>query len=132
MPQDENTLDRRRFLKHTAAGLGVVATVGSIAGAGAKTGGEDAPAADVKDVIWRSKAPTMAYRRLGRTNYMVSRIVNGWAGNESMWRRMLTQGMNYLRHRPWVRQFRSGAQAVPQALPRQVLGHQQVDRRRGL
>ena len=37
----------------------------------------------------------MEYCRLGRTNYMVSRIVAGIGGNEAIWRRMLARGMNY-------------------------------------
>jgi predicted aldo/keto reductase-like oxidoreductase len=96
MPDNGNSLDRRRFLKTTAAGLGVAATgalaVESIAGT-------DAPKVDPKDLIWRSKSPDMTYTRMGRTNYMVSRIVSGLggkAGNQtSLWPRELARGINY-------------------------------------
>ena len=53
------------------------------------------PKVDPKDLIWRSKAPTMEYRRLGRTNFMVSRIVHGWGGDKTMWRRLVQRGVNY-------------------------------------
>jgi len=97
MLNDGNSLDRRQFLKTTAAGLGVAAVAGS-----AETAAEKAPErrpVDSKDLIWRSKSPEMAYRRLGRTNFMVSRVVaglGGKAGNQtSLWPRQLGRGVNY-------------------------------------
>lgn len=95
MMPDGNTLDRRDFLKQTAAGLGAVAAAGSMAGAADMPKKEAAKKVDEKDLIWRSRNPEMEYRRLGRTNYMASRIVAGWGGNEAIWRRMLARGMNY-------------------------------------
>ncbi len=96
MPDNNHGLDRRAFLKTTAAGLGAAAVASSLASA------EDAPKAavkvDPKDLIWRSKSPDMTYSRLGRTNYMVSRVVSGLggsAGNADIWRRELTAGINY-------------------------------------
>ncbi len=88
-------LDRRRFLRTTAAGLGAAAALACDAPASAQA----PPAAtrpDESRLIWRSRAPEMEYRRLGRTNYMVSRIVAGRGGNPAMWRRMLERGMNYI------------------------------------
>ncbi len=95
MPKDQHALNRRKFLKGTAAGVGVVAT-----GAARLRGKEDdaavkPPKVDPEKLIWRGKSPDMEYRRLGRTNFMASRIVNGWAGDETAWRRMLQRGMNY-------------------------------------
>jgi predicted aldo/keto reductase-like oxidoreductase len=96
MSHDSGQLDRRGFMKSTAAGIGAVALGPSM------LNGEEAarPAGivrevDEKDLIWRSRDPRMDYRRLGRTNFMVSRIVAGNAGDEALWRRMLDRGMNY-------------------------------------
>lgn len=95
---DPARIDRREFLKGTAAGISSAA----IAASSLKAAEEEkveasapAPTVDPKELIWRSKAPTMDYRRLGRTNYMVSRVVAGNAGNETLWRRMMAAGMNY-------------------------------------
>jgi predicted aldo/keto reductase-like oxidoreductase len=97
--QDRNQIDRRRFLKGTAAGIGTAAAAGSILHAAEKeprpTSPATQPAVDASKLIWRSKAPGMEYARLGRTNYMVSRIVAGIGGKEAMWRRMMALGMNY-------------------------------------
>lgn len=91
-------IDRRRFLQTTAAGIGSAAVAASILKAAEDKKPGTAPAApkvDPKDLIWRTKVPTMEYARLGRTNYMVSRVVVGNAGNDALWRRMLAAGMNY-------------------------------------
>lgn len=85
-----DSMDRRGFLKATAAGVGAVALTGALGRA--EQAASTQPAANV---IWRSKNPAMEYRRLGRTNYMVSRIVAGWGGDESLRRRMLAAGVNY-------------------------------------
>jgi predicted aldo/keto reductase-like oxidoreductase len=95
---DQNRIDRRDFLKSTAAGIGSAAVAASAVKAAEDKKPDTAPATpkvDPKDLIWRNKAPTMDYRRLGRTNYMVSRVVSGNEGNEAMWRRMLAAGLNY-------------------------------------
>lgn len=95
MSQEQDRMDRRHFLKSTAVGAGMASVVGSVA-----IGAEKKPAAaeakvDPKDLIWRSKNAEMAYARMGRTNYMVSRVVQGWGGNEALWRRLLARGVNY-------------------------------------
>ncbi|HSW47167.1 MAG TPA: aldo/keto reductase, partial [Phycisphaerae bacterium] len=88
-------LDRRRFLKTTAAGVGAAAVAGSIAQA-AEGPAASQPAARVsdKDPIWLSRKDGMAYARLGRTNLMCSRIVAGWCKNLPL-ERLLARGVNY-------------------------------------
>ncbi len=97
--QDRSRMNRRRFLKNTAAGVGAAAVGGGamLEAAPTKDTPATAPAAkvDPAKLIWRSKKPTMDYRRLGRTNYMVSGIVAGIGGNDQIWRRMMDRGMNY-------------------------------------
>ncbi|GMU22958.1 MAG: hypothetical protein AMXMBFR13_30420 [Phycisphaerae bacterium] len=111
---DSNKLDRRVFLKSTAAGVSAAAVGNAMLRAEEKA---DAPKVDESKLIWRSKAPGMEYRRLGRTNYMCSRIVNGWAGEERSWCMMIERGMNYFdtargygdseeKLRPFVERFR--------------------------
>ena len=99
MPQESGRMDRRGFLKGAAAGLGAVAAAQSVGAAGEKPASgpaeEDKDKDKSKELIWRSKVPTMEYRRLGRTNYMVSGIVAGIGGEPALWRRMLANGMNY-------------------------------------
>jgi len=96
---DPARIDRRDFLKGTAAGIGSATVAASSLRAAEETqvlaSAPAAPKVDPKDLIWRSKAATMDYRRLGRTNYMVSRVVAGSAGNEALWRRMMAAGVNY-------------------------------------
>jgi len=95
---DPARIDRRDFLKGTAAGIGSAAVAASSLKAADETQTQASPPepkVDPKDLIWRSKAPTMDYRRLGRTNYMVSRVVAGNAGDDMLWRRMMAAGMNY-------------------------------------
>ncbi|NLE57288.1 MAG: twin-arginine translocation signal domain-containing protein, partial [Planctomycetes bacterium] len=82
---DPARIDRRDFLKGTAAGIGSAAVAASSLKAADETQTQASPPepkVDPKDLIWRSKAPTMDYRRLGRTNYMVSRVVAGNAGDD--------------------------------------------------
>lgn len=96
--QRDNRIDRRRFLKDSAAGISAAAVGTSMLHAAeSKPAAGLAPEArvDPKDLIWRSKTPTMDYHRLGRTNYMVSRIVAGMGGNDIIWRRMMDRGINY-------------------------------------
>ncbi len=95
MRTDQDKLGRRGFLKHAAAGIGAAAAGATLTAAQEKqTSSETKPKTD--ELIWRNKAPTMEYRRMGRTNYMVSRIVGGWGGDENLWRRMLQRGLNYI------------------------------------
>lgn len=97
MPNRANPMDRRDFLKSTAVGLGVAAAATSANGADSA---QQATKVDEKDLIWRSKSPNMEYARLGRTNYMVSRIVSGQGGRagdqKSLLPRLLAAGINYL------------------------------------
>src|SRR5687767_7816332 len=97
MQPDHSKLDRRFFLKTTAAGIGSAAIGAGLLHAEDKSDSATQPAVKVneKDLIRRSEAPSMEYRRLGRTNYMVSRIVHGFSGEESHWRRILAGGINY-------------------------------------
>lgn len=91
-----NSLDRRQFLKTTAAGVGLAATT---ARASESADSSDTAKVNPQDLIWRSKSPEMTYARMGRTNYMVSRIVaglGGSAGNQTrVWPRQLASGINY-------------------------------------
>ena len=71
-----------------------------------------ADAATPKDgVEWRNRAPGMAYRRLGRTNYMVSEIVCGGntisPDNFRHVEEAIEQGLNYLDTAPAYGQGRS-------------------------
>lgn len=98
MSADHSRMDRREFLRGAAAGIGVAAAAGSqLKAVEEKTAAATAPATKVDEqaLIWRNKSPGMEYARLGRTNYMVSRITQGFAGDESLWRRMLARGINY-------------------------------------
>jgi uncharacterized protein len=96
---DQSRIDRRRFLQGTAAGIGSAAVAASVLKAAEEKPKTDAPATgpavDPSKLIWRNKVPTMEYGRLGRTNYMVSRVVIGNEGNETLRRRMLAAGLNY-------------------------------------
>lgn len=92
MSLDARKVDRRDFLKTTAAGLGAAAA------APALLHGDEPKATatvDEKKLDVRTKVPTMEYRRLGRTNYLCSRVVQGFGGEESLWRRLLAKGVNY-------------------------------------
>ncbi len=84
-------INRRDFLHRTAgAALGASALAGASAQAG--EGAEKAAAAEP---IWRNKHPDMTYRRLGRINYMCSRLAAGWRGNNRLKRMLLEKGVNY-------------------------------------
>jgi predicted aldo/keto reductase-like oxidoreductase len=96
MQDHGHSLDRRQFLKSTAAGVTLAAGVTAAAQAAEKPAG--AAKVDPKDLIWRSKAADMSYVRLGRTNFMCSRVVSGLggsAGNAQVWQRELEKGVNY-------------------------------------
>jgi len=92
MAVNPKRLDRRAYLKGTAAGVGAAAAVGATSLEAAKT--PEKPNVDADKLIWRSKAPDMAYVRLGRTNFMTSKIVAGWGGDDAQRRRMLARGIN--------------------------------------
>lgn len=93
MSSHNQQMDRRDFLKGTAAGVGAAA-IGASALRAAETAAS-AGKAEPKDAIWLNRQPDMQYRRLGRTNFMVSRVVQGFAGDESLWRKVLAKGVNY-------------------------------------
>jgi len=97
MSENQSKLDRRHFLKNTAAGLGAATVGASIANAEKKKPAKPEPGKkiDPKSLIWKNKVSGMEYARLGRTNFMSSRIVAGWIRNESLWRRLLARGVNY-------------------------------------
>ena len=77
---ENGQMDRRRFLQTTAAGVGAAAMAGPVAQSAEEKAPASQPAthASDKDLIWLSRHPDMEYARLGRTNFMVSRIVAGW------------------------------------------------------
>lgn len=86
-------IDRREFLKTTAAG---VAAAGIVARSAQADGGmPDNPAA-AGATIHRNENPAFSYRRLGRTNFNCGRIVAGWMKEPSLLRKMLAGGVNYL------------------------------------
>jgi len=93
MASSNGSMDRREFLKATAAGATTLA--GVLAGpVRAEQTCATAPAGAGK-LIWRNKQPTMTYQRLGRTNFMCSRIVAGSAGNLRLRMQMIERGLNY-------------------------------------
>lgn len=93
MSLDARRVDRRGFLKTTAAGFGAAAAVPALLHGQEKK--EEAPQVDERKLDVRTRVPTMEYRRLGRTNYLCSRVVQGFGGEESLWRRLLAKGVNY-------------------------------------
>ncbi|MBN1341904.1 MAG: aldo/keto reductase [Phycisphaerae bacterium] len=82
-------INRRDFM-HRAAGAALGASALSAAASQAeqgKGGGEK--------VIWRNKQADMVYCRLGRTDYMCSRLAAGWRGNNRLKKMLLERGVNY-------------------------------------
>jgi hypothetical protein len=97
MSKHDSQLNRRHFLQTTAAGIGVAAAGNVLAKNQKASATQPArPQVNPEDLIWRNKQPGMEYARLGRTNYMVSRVVAGVGGNTALYRRMLQQGINYI------------------------------------
>lgn len=89
------SLNRRRFLQNTAAGIGAVSAAGALSHAAERQSAETQPAVDPDQLIWRNRRPGMEYTRMGRTHFMVSQIVAGVVPNEILYRRMLSRGLNY-------------------------------------
>lgn len=91
----ENKMTRRKFL----AAAGATATVAATGTFPTAYGQSTNPGPHVE---WRNRQPGMAYRRLGRTNLMVSEIVFGGLtvkNNERQWRFLETGielGINYI------------------------------------
>lgn len=85
---------RRKFLHHSLAAA-------SVAGLGANAMA-DAPASTEPraNAEWRNKQPGMAYRRLGRTNLMISEVISGGDPISSdNWQHLnlaIEMGLNYL------------------------------------
>ena len=90
----EPKMNRRSFITATSA-TAVAAATGSFS----KLSGQSVSGGNVE---WRNKQSGMAYRRLGRTNLMISEIVFGGLtvrNNEKQWRFLETgidMGMNYI------------------------------------
>ncbi len=91
MTEQGNELNRRDFLHH-AAGAAIGAS--ALAGGAAEAEGAEKKAPDQK-MIWRNKRDGMTYRRLGRTNYMCSRLAAGWRGNNRLKQLLFNKGVNY-------------------------------------
>lgn len=89
-------MDRRDFLKTTAAGIaagGALGAIGSVVRAADATA-QTRP--DGKGLIRRNENPDYVYRRLGRTNFNCSRVTAGWIKEPSILRRLIAAGVNYL------------------------------------
>ena len=56
---------------------------------------EQAAKVPPEKLVWRNKHPDMVYRRLGRTNFMCSRLAAGWRGNNRLKQMLLERGVNY-------------------------------------
>ena len=93
----QNSITRRAALKTgytAAAGLKVAGKAGNLNAA------EDTSPDTQTKVEWRNRQPGMAYRRLGRTGYMVSEIVMGGntisPDNNKHVGMAIDMGLNYL------------------------------------
>lgn len=93
---DHAQLDRRNFLKSTAAGISAAGVTGSLLHADDGRQNPEKPKVDPKDLIWKNKQEGMEYERLGRTNFMASKIVSGWVRDAALLRRVIGNGVNYL------------------------------------
>lgn len=141
MSKRHDKLDRRVFLKSTAAGLGAAAVGGSIIQAADQAGmGVSDKLPEVKvdpsKLIHLSENPSMEYRRLGRTNFMCSRIVAGWCRDMSLHRRLLASGVNYydnargygnyeVEMKPFLKRFRDKVFLISKSTG--IAGHHKID-----
>lgn len=89
MSDQTSDMNRRDFLQ-TAAGAAIGASALGASAAGA------AQKVDPKKLIHRNEKPGMTYRRLGRTNFLCSRLAAGWRGNNRLKRMLLEAGVNYV------------------------------------
>jgi aryl-alcohol dehydrogenase-like predicted oxidoreductase len=84
---------RRQFLQKSLLQTALLSTIGSAAAKDFSTG-------PTMNSEWRNKQPGMAYRRLGRTNLMISEIIAGGdpirTGNYQHLNLALGMGLNYL------------------------------------
>jgi aryl-alcohol dehydrogenase-like predicted oxidoreductase len=101
-PDDPNGLSRRTFLHTGSAALAIGS--GALAGATPKAAraddNEGAGGEAHADPEWRNKVDGMAYRRLGRTNLMISEFVAGGdpivPDNYKHMLKAIERGLNYL------------------------------------
>jgi aryl-alcohol dehydrogenase-like predicted oxidoreductase len=93
MYRNSPRLDRRRFLQSVAATAGALGIA-----PGAVFAAQDTQ--DESKLEWRNRQPEMAYRRLGRTNFMISEVVSGGdpirPDNYRQLELALEMGLNYL------------------------------------
>ena len=99
--------DRREFLKDTLSAAGGAAALGVTTAARS----DAARAATSSDEEWRNRQAGMKYRRLGRTGFMVSEIVQGGdpvsPDNRSHVEMAVERGLNYLDTAPAYGQGKS-------------------------
>jgi len=97
-------VSRRAFLRGTLLSAGTAVAAPSLARAGSTPGSAAQPGPRFKQQPeeWRNKQPGMAYRRLGRTGFMVSEVVLGGSGPLNTPERAgdhleaIERGVNYL------------------------------------
>ena len=137
LPPENGQMDRRRFLQTTVAGVGAAAMAGPVAQSAEEKAPASQPAtqASDKDLIWLSRQPDMEYARLGRTNFMVSRIVAGWCKDLPL-DRLLSRGVNYydnalgygnyeVQMKPFLRNNRGKLFLISKATD--IAGHAKID-----
>ena len=92
-----NKIDRRTFLHRAAHSAAAGALIGNLDLQAAETQPSTRPALD-----WRNKQPSMAYARLGRTNFMTSRCIFGAGGlyqrsrDQQLLEIAIERGLNYI------------------------------------
>lgn len=103
MDRSPEQMDRRQFLKTTAAGVAAAGAAGPLSRVARaadekpdKKGDASPPAADPRKLIHRNENPNFVYRRLGRTDFNCGRIVAGWVKEPALLRRYVAEGVNYL------------------------------------
>jgi aryl-alcohol dehydrogenase-like predicted oxidoreductase len=98
------SVSRRTFLRASllSAGTAVTAPALTAAESSPKPAGKPAPAYQQRPDEWRNRQPGMAYRRLGRTGFMISEMVLGGSGPLNTPERAaehleaIERGVNYL------------------------------------
>ncbi len=98
------SVSRRAFLRGTLLSAGTAVTAPSLVRAGSSPGPAPKPTPTFKPQPeeWRNRQPGMAYRRLGRTGFMVSELVLGGSGPLNTPQRAaehleaIERGVNYL------------------------------------
>jgi len=102
-PGADPGLNRRTFLHAGASAVALGGATGREAAAGPAPAPQESPRPETPAqpaVEWRNRQPGMAYRRLGRTNLMISEVVSGGdpitLDNYRHLARALEMGLNYL------------------------------------